>query len=545
MILAGYYVGFIAGSRFAPPAIDRVGHVRVFAGLAALASAAVLVQVVFIDVTTWILLRFVVGMCISALYVVCETWMNGVATNRTRGGLFAAYMITVSAAELAGQILYGIVGFHGFRPFVLAAVLVSLSVVPVSLAVFPNPPRPEPAPITIRQVTRAAPLAVVGTFISGFTTAGILSAGVVYATEAGFNVAATAALVAAALAGGIVLQFPLGRWSDLIDRRVVIVVVATAAAIVALVASQVSTDRRLVLIALTTIAGGAGFPIYSLSVAHLNDYLDAERITAAGAHLVLLNGLGAIVGPIAGSVAIGLVSPGSMFGVLAGAYVVVGAYAAYRITRRSAAAEAARAAFSLAPSSLGPTTGQVPVIEAEVLYPVESSVAEVGELSVPYREQGLGAPVILIGDHDRRTGDQWHDMSVALAADGFRAIIPRLDAARWNGEAAVIDAVLGLLRHLELPTATFVGLGTGAHVAQSLADDYADRTDAIVVLLPVDLRGAPGEEREVSRPTLVIDEALLGDTPSDVADDIAEFIRPLLPSADDRRDTGSVEVVEI
>lgn len=356
IVLAGYYAGYVGGSLFAPSAIDRVGHVRVFAGLAALASGALLLHVVFIEPITWFLLRCVVGLCISALYVVCETWLNGVATNRSRGGLMATYMIVVSGSLLVGQLLFALVGARGFEPFILASVLVSLAVVPISLARFPAPMLPEPAKISMRQVWKIAPLAVVGAALAGFIGAAMLSAGVVYATAAGFNRFATGAFVGAALAGGVVLQLPLGSWSDRVDRRIVIAVTAAVGAIVAIVASQVSTDRRLVLIALTAVAGGSAFPIYSLSVAHLNDYLDEARTVAAGAHMVLINGVGSVAGPIVGSMAVGLVSPGSLYLVLTGAYLIVGGYAVFRMTRRSAAGEADRAVFSPVTVGVGPTS---------------------------------------------------------------------------------------------------------------------------------------------------------------------------------------------
>ena len=356
IVLAGYYAGYVGGSLYAPSAINRVGHVRVFAGVASLASAAVLLHVVFINPVTWFLLRGIVGLCISALYVVCETWLNAVATNRLRGGLMATYMIVVSGSLLIGQLLFSLVGPGGFVPFILSAILVSLAVIPVSLTPFPAPKLVEPTPISIRHVVKIAPLGALGAAAAGFIGAGMLSAGVVYATAAGFNRFATGAFVGAALAGGVALQLPLGSWSDRVDRRIVMAVTAFVAAAVAVVASQVTTDRRLVLIALTTVAGGSAFPIYSLSVAHLNDYLDDALTVAAGARMILINGVGAIAGPIVGSMAVGLISPGSLYLVLAGAYVIVGGYAVFRMTRRSTAEEAARARFALTTVGVGPTT---------------------------------------------------------------------------------------------------------------------------------------------------------------------------------------------
>jgi MFS family permease/pimeloyl-ACP methyl ester carboxylesterase len=553
VVLAGYYAGYVGGSMVAPSAIDRVGHVRVFAGLAALASGALLLHVVFIEPITWFVLRAIVGLCISALYVVCETWLNGVSTNRTRGGLMASYMIVVSGSLLIGQSLYAAVGARGFEPFVLASVLVSLAVVPVSLATFPAPRLPEPTPISMRRITEIAPLAVLGAALAGFIGAAMLSAGVVYATAAGFNRFATAAFVGAALAGGVALQLPLGSWSDRVDRRIVITVTAAVAAIVAVVASQVHTDRRLVLIALTTVAGGSAFPIYSLSVAHLNDYLDDASTVAAGAKMVLINGVGSVAGPIVGSMAVGLVSPGSLFVTLAVAYVIVGSYSAFRMTRRSAAQEEARATFTPVVVGVGPLSTIIGEADVPEIYPVGTGDAEFGEVVVHFQERGMGPPVVLIGDVEGRTSEVWDDLLGPLAADGIRAVAPQLGSGRTaenveNDEDEendeVGEAVLSVLRHLEIPSATFVGCASGSRVALRLARDHADRTAAVVLLVDADGHEAP-DTSEVAQPTLVLDRRLLATSPSDVADDIAEFTRPIAADRANRWETGQFDIVRV
>lgn len=539
VVLAGYYLGYVGGSYFAPPAIVRVGHVRVFAGVGGLASAAVLVHLVLVDPVSWFLLRVVVGLCISALYVVSETWLNGVTTNRSRGSVFAVYMVVVSGSLLGGQFVYGVVGARGFEPFVIASVLVSLAVVPVSLAVFPAPAPPRPEPVSTRMIFRVAPLAVVGTVSSGFIGAAMLTAGVVYATEAGFNRSATGAFVGASLAGGVMLQLPLGHWSDRVDRRLVIAVAACFAAASALVASQVSTDRRLILIGITAVAGGMAFPLYSLSVAHLNDYVDDAVKVAAGAKIVLVNGIGAIAGPVVGSLAIGRSNPESLFLVITVPYVVVCGAALFRMTRRTAAEEAERAQFLPVVVGVGPM--QVLGAEAEdgERFPLTDGLAAMGDWDVHFVEQGAGPPVVLIGDAAGDRGDVWDDLLQPLAADGLRAIAPSLGTAHDPEEVA--EAVLAVLRHLELPSATFVGFDSGARVARRLAEESGDRTDALVLLVE------PGSVHDVELgltlgvSTLALDRGDLAASPENVADDIAEFTRPIAATIAVQWETGQFE----
>ncbi len=542
-VLAGYYLGYVGGSMFAPPAIVRVGHVRVFAGLGGLASAAILVHLLVIHPVSWFLLRVVVGLCVSALYVVCETWLNGVTTNRSRGSLFAIYMAVMSAALLGGQLLYAIVGARGFEPFIIAAVLVSLAVVPVSLAVFPSPAPARPEPLSLRRLYQIAPLGVIGTILSGFTSAAMLTAGVVYATVAGFDRGATGAFVGAALAGGVLLQVPLGQWSDRVDRRVVIAVAAGVAAVVAALASQVSTDRRLLLIAITTVAGGTAFPLYALSIAHLNDYVDDALKVAAGARMVLLNGVGAIAGPVVGSVAVGRISPGGLFVVIAVAYAAVCAAALYRMTRRPAADEDDRAQFAPAVVGLGPTSILGVDLDLEDRFPIESGLAPFDDLEVHYVELGSGPPLVLIGDALGDQGDVFDAVLRPLAADGMRVIAPSLGVHQDLAETC--DAVLAVLRHLELSSATFVGFESGAQVAHSLAEDSGDRTDALVLLTEADTLRDIAIQMELGKPALALDASVLATEPEHVADDIAEFTRPIAATVALQWETGQFDQVDL
>lgn len=532
IVLAGYYVGFLAGSMMAPSTITRVGHVRVFAGLASLASGAVLVHVMRPEPITWFVLRAISGMCISALYVVCETWLNGVATNRSRGGLLATYMVVVSGSLLIGQLLFAVADPGGFGLFVLASVLVSLAVVPVSLASFPAPFVPDPTPISLRKLVGVAPLAAVGAALSGFIGAAMLGAGVVYAADAGFGRFATGAFIGAALAGGVLLQFPLGSWSDRVDRRIVIAVAAVVAAGVAVVASMVHTDRRLVLIALTTVAGGSAFPLYSLSNAHLNDYLDSDLVVAGGARMVLINGAGSVAGPVVGAAAIGMVSPASLFLVMAAGYLLIGLFAAYRMTRREAPVESERASFQPQAVGVGPTAVVQAEPDVDVAYPPSAGLVD-GEVTVGYREQGSGPAVLLLGEVVRGH-DSWDELLRALAANGVWAVAPdAVDADEAGGAASAADAVLEVLRHLEIPTATFVGGGRHADVAALMAEQHPDRTEAIVLIRDPDHQADVGLE-EPSRPTLSLDRGLL-ESPEHLGDEITTFIRHLpVPTPDDR-----------
>lgn len=437
-------------------------------------------------------------------------------------------MVVVSGSLLAGQLLFALADPRGFAPFVLASVLVSLAVVPVSLASFTAPAAPDPEPLSLRGLVRAAPLAPVGAALSGFIGSAMLGGGVVYASVAGLDRLATGAFIGAALVGGVGLQLPLGRWSDRVDRRAVILLASLVAAAVAVLIAVIGPDRRLVLIGLTTVAGGTTFPLYSLANAHLNDFLDNSLLVAGGARMVLVNGAGAVAGPIVGAAAVDVVGPGSLFVVMAGGYVAIGLFALFRMTVRPPVPEEDRSAFTPYAVGVGPTVQAFSGADPDQLYPPTEGVIDTDEETLAYREQGDGVPVVLVGDLPGRA-DTWAEVLPALAFDGVRAITGWTPAGGAADGALDGDDLLEILRHLEIPSASFVGAGSGVEVVERLVDDHPDRVDAVVLLRAVaptdDLTGE--HELAPSRPTLLVEPERWDLGGEELADDIAEFVRQL------------------
>lgn len=552
-IMSAFYAGFLAGSLVTPRTIWRVGHVRVFAGLASLASASVLVHVVLPEPVTWFLLRALSGVCLAGLYVVTETWLNGAATNSTRGGLLGVYMVVVTGSQGLGQLLFPVADPRGYAAFVLASVLVSVAVVPVSLATVSPPSVLDVQPLPLREVYRTAPLAIVGAGVAGFSGAAIVGGGgAVYAGAADLTRGQTSALLFAALAGALVLQIPFGRWSDRTDRRRVVVFVAAMGALAAGLAvvvggEGVAADGRFALLVLLALfVGGTSFLVYSLANAHLNDWLEEDRMVVAGAAMVRVFAVGAIAGPVAVSAGIDLAGPEALFILLAGSYGVVGTYAVWRMTRQHAVPEEERSTYAALPVGTAPTVAALSDAPPEAFYPEpaaeETATTDRGEFL--YRTQGNGWPVVLLGEPGEvllgESGEEsaWEPLLGAFAANGVYAIGVDLRPPAGPGDTPVED-LLAVLRDLELPSATFVGMNGGAVELARLVDEHPDRVDAVVYASPAmpmpedsTVPVAHPEQTEVAgRALLVLTEDLAvpyWDEPTLFADVVVDFIRRAL-----------------
>ena len=241
-----------------------MGHIRVFAALASLASGATLVHTVFVTPLSWGLIRVATGFCFAGLYVVAESWINEAATNKTRGQLLSIYMIMVLGGTGSGQLLMNLWDPRGFELFVMVSVLISFALIPITLSVGRAPAFEAPESIGLRALFRASPLGVTGAFLIGIAHSALYAMGPVFATEIGLTIERVALFIAVALYGGLVLQWPIGWLSDRFDRRRVIVAVAWVAATASLVAGVGGIDSYAVLVAATALLGGMSMPLYSL-----------------------------------------------------------------------------------------------------------------------------------------------------------------------------------------------------------------------------------------------------------------------------------------
>jgi MFS family permease len=334
IVMSGYYLGFLFGSQLTPKIVERVGHVRVFAALAALASMAILIQAVFVDWQSWTFFRAVTGFCYSGLYVVIESWLNDRATNENRARLLSGYTVIQAAAIAGGQLMLNLHDPAGFQLFTLVAVLISASVLPVLLVDAPAPHFGESRKLSLRTLYRLSPLGTIGTFGAGLTLSGFSGMGAVYAKAIGFSVSEVSLYMALAVVGSAIFPWPLGWLADRFDRRRVITAVTTILALLCLGGLYLAPVSRTGLLAIVFLYGGLGMPIYSLSVAHANDRLEADQMVAASSGLMLAYGVGAILGPVTVGQAMEHLGTSGYFIYLAAAHALIGLFAIWRMIRR-------------------------------------------------------------------------------------------------------------------------------------------------------------------------------------------------------------------
>lgn len=344
---SSYFLGFAIGCFLAPHAVRRVGHIRAFTAMVAIASTVSLAHALIVIPSVWWVFRALTGFCFAGLYMIIESWLMERSTNETRGFVFSVYTIINLTVITAGQMLTAVDDPRGFPLFAIASILVSLAAVPISLstAIAPQPPKT----VRVRPVHlfRISPVGVLGSFSVGLANGAFWSLGPVFAQREEGDVTAVAIFMSLAVIAGAVGQYPLGRLSDKHDRRRIIVGACIAASIAgaALSASSLYWGPDYLILGLAAVFGAFAFPLYSLCAAHTNDHVEADGFVEAASGLLLVFSAGAVIGPVLASLAVQSYGVWSLFLYTAVVHFALAAYATYRTRTREAPSEEDRGTF--------------------------------------------------------------------------------------------------------------------------------------------------------------------------------------------------------
>lgn len=335
LVMSAYFVGLLAGSLSGERIIVRVGHIRAFAVFAATAAIAVLLLALSDALTAWVLLRAAAGYCMAGLFMTMESWLNHRAANEIRGRTFAVYAVVSGAAVAAGPLLLNLGDPHDDELFSLTAILYVAALVPVALTRTGNPEMARRPRLGLTRLFVISPLGVVGCLTAGLVNSSFYGMGAVYGQAVGLAPGAVSAFLTVTLVGGLLAQFPVGMFSDRMDRRHLMLGLTIGAAVAAAAIAVFGLGGLLVLAALGFIMDALAHPLYGLSVAQTNDYIARDEFVPAAGGLLLAYGIGASIGPTASSLVMAAFGPGGLFGFIAVMLFILAAFTLYRIRRRA------------------------------------------------------------------------------------------------------------------------------------------------------------------------------------------------------------------
>ena len=347
----GYFAGFILGCLSGPRLVKAVGHVRAFSGVAAISAALTLCFPLWPHPLLWLALRILSGVALAIAFMVIESWLNDQSDNTNRGKILSIYIIVANIATMAGQLLINVADTAAHTLFMLVTILFSVAVVPISLTPT-SEPRPIPtAKLELRGLFTISPVGTIGCFLVGIVEGAFWTLGPVFGQLRGMSVFDVTLLMAAFVLGGTISQWPLGRLSDQMDRRLVILPVVISTVVTGLLIAFLPLSELWAILTLAAFHGALMIPLYALCLAHANDGIPNEKLVQTSSGLLLVYSIGASIGPTLAAQTMERVEAGGLFVFISFVLAIFACVILYRMKLRPAYERLTRTPFSPVPKT--------------------------------------------------------------------------------------------------------------------------------------------------------------------------------------------------
>jgi MFS family permease len=359
LVVTGWSFGFLLGCRFAPGVIATLGHVRAFAVFAALLAAMALVFALPPNAAAWGAARVASGFCGAATFAIAESWLADRTPAASRGGVLSAYMIAQKVMLVVAPLVFASVDLTSAAIGMLASVAFSLAMVPIILTKTGAPDIRGAEKVRVRELFSLAPAAFVAAFGAGFMNAPMLGILPVYAVQVGLAPAQLAQIMIAMQIATVALQWPLGKLSDRIDRRLVIVVCCAVGAASALAMGWAGPQRFGLFLAAAAVWGGFSLSFYAICLAHINDHARPAQMVHVAGGLLLVWATGSMFGPLIAGAAMEALGPEALFGFVACVALFVLSFTLWRMRARAPVPVEARDPFLAQPPTATPGIGEL------------------------------------------------------------------------------------------------------------------------------------------------------------------------------------------
>jgi len=325
-IHSAYYAGLVIGAWQVEKLILRVGHIRAYAFFSALSSSSCLLMLLVSSPWFWAVARFVGGTCVAGQIVVFESWLLDKSAPSMRGRALALYCFVYCLFLGLGQFYLDIIQIKGIEPFIIFSVFTSLSILPLCYTKTSSPNFVESSSANIGRWIRAFPFEISACIGSGIILGSLYSFMPIFGVEKQLHVSTFVFLL---ILGGVLLQWPFGWLSDIVDRKKILISLCFLGLVPTLSLSFFSEPW--VLYASAFLVGGAGNSMWMLAVNSACSGIEQKAITSATAALLLAYAAGCMIGPFVSGAVITHIHFPAFFEFLALLFAGLGAFGLFTL----------------------------------------------------------------------------------------------------------------------------------------------------------------------------------------------------------------------
>lgn len=364
----GWAIGYVLGCLRTPALVARVGHIRAFGAMCAIAAIAVLLSLVLMTPWVWIPVRGLSGFCFAGAAMIVESWLNERADASSRGRIFGIYTMVNLAATTAGQMVLTLGDARGFFFFVLAAMVYCLALLPTAISATTTPRPLTQVSLNLRGLWKNSPIAFFAVLMVGISNASFGTLAAVYGARVGLSLNDIALFASIPILAGAAMQIPVGIASDKFDRRKVLLGIAVFALVADALFLFTGASHPVFVLALAALFGATVFAMYPVIVAHANDHAEPGTFIQVSGGLLLVYGIGSIAGPTIAGFAMTSYGAASLFAVTGFAHILLILFALWRLKTAPAVVAEKKGAFQAAPLARAstPETAALSADQAEL-----------------------------------------------------------------------------------------------------------------------------------------------------------------------------------
>lgn len=313
IVYSAYYGGMMIGALYMEKLIKQTGHIRAFSIFAAVAACSIIFQSFTPSPIIWIFFRFITGLACAGLFICIESWLLLLSSVASRGVVLSIYMVALYSAQATGQFILNFFEITGQIAFSITVLFCCLSILPVCFMKAAAPTMSESEHVNIFYVLKKIPLGFLGNLMSGLILSSFYALAPVYAKESGYSIWQISLIMATTITGGMALQWPIGLFSDLVERRKVIITIALSLMIISTILFLVEMPPFPLLLFLLFLYGGFSFTLYPISITYCCDFFSSAGITAITCAALIIYGIGSVSGPVISPLVMQITRPSGLF----------------------------------------------------------------------------------------------------------------------------------------------------------------------------------------------------------------------------------------
>jgi MFS family permease len=346
LVMSLYFVGMLLGSMYGKHLISRVGHIRIFAACASVATMCALLHSIWSIPLVWGLLRVLIGFTNATFFMTMETWLSESSTKENRATVLGSYQFVTYFGLALGQLMLNLAEPQDPILYIYVSMLFCLCMIPVLMSRSGGPRLNETEPMALSTLYKTSPLGVIGIMVSGICLGALYNMSSVYGADVGMSKGQIATFMSATMVGGFLLQFPIGKLADRFDRRTILVLTLLVACMSAMVLPIMAARGEMAItIACAIVLSGSLACVYPIALADAFDRLKPTEMVAASGKLILAYATGGVIGPYSASLVMKHLGAEALFGYLICASLALVGFVMYRMSIRSAVPEALQESF--------------------------------------------------------------------------------------------------------------------------------------------------------------------------------------------------------